>query len=306
MNYRDIQRTMKVGFMGADMRPPVPMPDPEKGRWLIRQAAEMGCSCLHYSVDFPETEAELSAIRAATEECGIELELRGAEMGRLRNVFELTGPNAGLAREDIAQRIRIMKRLGVRIMRLGYGSLRIEKSRFAPDGRRQLETIGKSLREAARIMEDNDVYLAVENHCDFKGADLAAMFDFVDSPHVGCALDTANAYTVFNDPDLEIAQLAPYTITTHIKDMLVIQEDVKPRIPFAPVGVAVGDGSIDIPLAIETLTRKARNPIGLHLGGEISWVRHAPDATPGQQAETVNGMIRRSVDYLHRYIRRDE
>jgi sugar phosphate isomerase/epimerase len=141
----------------------------------------MGCSCLHYSVDFPETQAELSAIRAATEEYGIELELRGAEMGRLRNVFELTGPNAGFAREDIAQRIRIMKRLGIRIMRLGYGSLRIEKSRFAPDGRRQLETIGKSLREAAKIMEDNDVYLAVENHCDFKGADLAAMFDFVDS-----------------------------------------------------------------------------------------------------------------------------
>ncbi|MBP7401272.1 MAG: sugar phosphate isomerase/epimerase [Clostridia bacterium] len=304
MNYQDIRRTMKVGFMGSDYRPPVPMPDPEKGRWLIREAAAMGCDCLHYSVDFPETEEELSAIRALTDEYGVELELRGAEMGRLRNVFELTGPDAAQARADIAQRIRIMKRLGSRILRLGYGSLRIEKSRFAPDGRKQLETVGRSLREAAKIMEDNDVYLAVENHCDFLGSELAAMFESVDSPHVGCALDTANAYTVFNDPDTEIVQLAPYAVTTHIKDMLVVQEDVKGRIPFMPVGVAVGDGSVDIPRAIETLVRKARHPEGLHLVVEMSWVRHDPDDTPEQRTEKVNGMIRRSVAYLQDYIGR--
>lgn len=305
MNYRDIQRTMKVGFMGSNYRPPVVMEDPDKGRWLIRKAAEMGCTCLHYSVDFPDTTEEIHAIRELTEEYGVELELRGAKLGALRNVFELAGSNATQARKDLLNRIRIMHLLGISICRLGYGSLRIEKSRFAPDGRKQLEEMGKSLKEAAKIMEEHNVYLAIENHCDFKAIDLARMFDQVDSPHVGCALDTANGYTVFNDPDLEIEQLAPYTITTHIKDMLMVQEDVKFRIPFVPVGVAVGDGSIDIPRAIETLTRKARNPLGLHLIVEMSWVRYPTDATDEQKAGLMNGMIERSVNYLKKYISRD-
>ncbi len=299
MNFRDIQKTMKIGIMGSNYVPPVEMSQPERGRWLIRKSAELGCDCLHYSVDFPETDEEIAAIRALLDETGVELELRA-----VRGVFELNGPDAAAARRSILDRIATMKRLGSRIMRCGYGSLRIEKSRFAPDGREQLRAIESSLKEAARIMEDQDVYLAVENHCDFLGADLARMFENVDSPHVGCALDTANGYTVFNDPDLEVAQLAPFAVTTHIKDMLMVQEHIGPRIPFAPYGVALGEGSVDLPRAIETITRKARNPVGLHMIVELGWVRYAPDATPAQRAEVANGMLHRSIGYLKDYLRR--
>lgn len=298
MNYRDIQKTMKIGIMGANYVPPVEMSQPEKGRWLIARSAELGCDCLHYSVDFPETDEEIGAIRDLLDKTGVELELRA-----VRGIYELAGPGAAQARQSILDRIVTMKRLGSRIMRSGYGSLRIEMSRFAPDGREQLRKIEASLKEAARIMEDQDVYLAIENHCDFKASDLANVFEAVDSPHVGCALDTANGYTVFNDPDLEVAQLAPYALTTHMKDMLMVQETVGPRIPFRPIGTALGEGSVNLPLAIETLTRKARSPIGLHMIVELGWIRYEADATPAQKAEIANGMLHRSIDYLRNYLR---
>ena len=298
MNYRDIQKTMKIGVMGANYVPPVEMSQPERGRWLIRKTADLGCNCLHYSFEFPETDEEIGAIRTLLDETGMELELRAP-----RGVFSLVGSGASEARAEILSRIVTMKKLGSRIMRCGYGSLRIEKSRFAPDTREQLASIEANLKEAARIMEDQDVYLAVENHCDFKAIDFVRIFEAADSLHVGCALDTANAYTVFNDPDLEVAQLAPYTVTTHLKDMLMMQ-DAGARIPFVPHGVGLGEGSVDIPLAIETLTRKARNPIGLNLIIELGWIQYPPDALPAQRAEIANGMLHRSIDYLRKYLGR--
>ena len=69
MKYRDIQKTMKIGVMGANYVPPVEMSPSERGRWLIRKTAELGCNCLHYSFEFPETDdEEIAKIRSRSEE----------------------------------------------------------------------------------------------------------------------------------------------------------------------------------------------------------------------------------------------
>jgi sugar phosphate isomerase/epimerase len=152
------------------------------------------------------------------------------------------------------------------------------------------------------MVEDHGMLLAIENHCDFTGKQWAEIFEIVGSKSVGTALDTANGYTVYCDPDDDVQDLAPYTITTHLKDMVVM--DVRnnefitaegPIIPMLPLGCAVGDGNVDIPLAIETMAAKSPCAEGLHLIIELGWQPTLPGMT---REETTLDMFHRSVEYL--------
>ena len=114
---------------------------------------------------------------------------------------------------------------------------------------------------------------AIENHCDFTGRQIAEVVAAVDSPAIGVALDTGNGFVVCSDPDEDVEILAPYTFTTHIKDMKVVDFPSElGLVPFQARGCAVGDGNVDIPQAIESLDRKCPRANGLHLVIEQGWL----------------------------------
>ena len=110
----------------------------------------------------------------------------------------------------------------------------------------------RNLKEAAKIFEDHKVYYVIENHCDFAGREFVRIFEAVDSTHAGSALDTGNGYTVYWDPNDDVDVLAPYAITTHIKDMRV-EDYESDLIPFQARGCALGEGHVDIPRVLELL-----------------------------------------------------
>lgn len=268
-----VRQTMKLGFIGFIYTPPDEITDPLEGfLWQVDKAAELGCQVFH-GRGYPNDRASLETVKDRLEEKGIEL-----EVGAPRELFELAGPDAASARKTVEAEIEVAKLLGSRIMRSGYGRLTIETSRFSKTNppEEQLEFITKNLEEAAKIYRANDIYYALENHCDFIGRDFVRIFDTVDSPYIGSALDTANGFTVYWDPNDDVEVLAPYAITTHIKDMKVSQHQ-SDLIMFQAQGCPLGEGHVDIPRAIDLLEKHSPHADGLHLVIEQGWLAYEPD-----------------------------
>ena len=260
---------MKLGFIGY-IYPPAPEINKPLDylKWQLVKAHELECEVLHVSSPMPTEKAEEDELRGLLNKYGIELELRVG-----RDVFELTGPNAAAARKNIVERIKYARSFGVKILRNGYGTLKEETTRFNKKNpvKAQLDFLTGNLKEAAKIFEANDMLYALENHCDFTGRELATVFERVNSANVGAALDTANGYTVFCDPNDDVKDLAPYSITTHIKDSKVMDYKGDDIMPYLPLGCPLGDGNVDIAEAIQILREQSPHAQGLHLVLEQGW-----------------------------------
>lgn len=287
-------QTMRTGFTGF-CYPLPPEVDPEqKISWVIGHAAALGCGCLHLTT-LPGDADLLRHWRALAEQNDIEIELMAA------GLFDLAGPQAEEARASLQTSIAAARQLGCRILRTGYGRLTAATSRFnrALPVEQHLERLAACLRLAAPLVEDNGLLLAIENHCDFTGREMAALFEMTGSPVIGAALDTANGYTVFCDPNDDVQVLAPYAVTTHLKDMRVIDSGDPRLVPLLPEGCVLGQGNVDIPAAIRTLAEKSPWAHGLHLVIEVGWLPPVPGKSP---AEVTRETIDASLLYLQRLV----
>ncbi|HLY18400.1 MAG TPA: TIM barrel protein [Bryobacteraceae bacterium] len=74
---------------------------------------------------------------------------------------------------------------------------------------------------ALRIVEKLQVPLALENHKDFTAEEMAALMRERSSRWLGVCLDTGNNISLLDDPMEAVEVLAPFAISTHIKDMSV-------------------------------------------------------------------------------------
>jgi len=245
------------------MGPFYPVPDDvaseDRVEWLFRRSNELGCGTMDYAFPFEDSDEAVAKLKHLMETYGIEPDLRAP-----RSLF---GDDPGASRKEMQIRCKTMHKLGLNIIRSGYGRNTIPFSRFSPDikVKAHMQKLIDCLSNVAGVLEDEGIYLAIENHCDFIAQEFVVMFDAVDSPNVGCALDTGNGITVFNDPNVEYKLLAPYAITTHIKDMNIIADNAPDHVPFMSCNALMGEGIVDIEDAIETLARKSKHAQGLHL-----------------------------------------
>jgi sugar phosphate isomerase/epimerase len=78
-----------------------------------------------------------------------------------------------------------------------------------------------ALPRAKPWIERQRIPVGIENHKDFRIQELVALLRSVDSPYLGACVDFGNNVAFLEDP-LELAEaLAPFAITTHLKDMAV-------------------------------------------------------------------------------------
>ena len=259
MGYDKIIKSMKVGFMGPFYPVPADVAAENRVEWLFRRSKEMGCTTMDYAFPFDDTADDVAKLKNLMETYGIEPDLRAP-----RNLFD---EDREAARKDMKIRCESMHKLGLHIIRSGYGRNTVPSSRFNPDVcvKDHMKKWVDCLKNVAGVLEDEGIYLAIENHCDFIAQEFVEMYDDIDSPNVGCALDTGNGITVFNDPNVEYKLLAPYAITTHIKDMNIIADNAPDHVPFMACNALMGEGIVNIEDAIETLARKSKHAQGLHL-----------------------------------------
>ena len=109
----------------------------------------------------------------------------------------------------------------------------------------------QSLRLAEPIVRKHKIKLAVENHKDWRAVEMVELIKLIGSEWVGVTLDFGNNISLLESPMEVISTLAPYSFSTHVKDMGV-QEYEK---GFLLSEVPLGQGIVDLPAAVALCKR---------------------------------------------------
>jgi len=126
--------------------------------------------------------------------------------------------------------------------------------------RRFREDSGRSLALAGPIAEKHGVKLAVENHKDLQAEELVDLIKKIGRASVGVCVDTGNNLALLETSEKVAATLAPYALSSHIKDMGV--EEYADG--FLLAEVPLGRGILDLPMILATL-RRARPELRFNL-----------------------------------------
>jgi sugar phosphate isomerase/epimerase len=149
----------------------------------------------------------LAAVRAAAEERGLFL--------------ELSVPAAALADEAAFGRAAgVSRALGVSVWRVAlvYGR-RYEDFHGMEDWLAFTARWRAALPRAAGWLERADIEAGIENHKDLLAPEMADLLRAVGSPKLGACLDFGNNLALLEDPMDTVEILAPFAVTTHLKDM---------------------------------------------------------------------------------------
>ncbi|MCU1294858.1 MAG: xylose isomerase [Bryobacterales bacterium] len=133
------------------------------------------------------------------------------------------------------------------------GTRRYEAFKSLDDWRAHVAESHKSLAAARAVLDKYKIPLGVENHKDWTADELVSAMKQYGTEYLGVCLDFGNNLSLLDDPMDVIEKLAPFTISTHLKNMgtrpdsdgLLLSE------------VLLGDGYLDLPRAIG-LVRQAR------------------------------------------------
>ena len=201
--------------------------------------------------------------------------LGGNDPGRLREVRELVEHHGmfievdsrGTDPEHLGAMLRLCEAVGADVLRT-YASC-------GGDLARELAEAPGHLRELVPMCADLGIHIGVENHEYETSAEVLEIVRGVDSEWVGTHVDTGNSMMAWEEPVAATAALAPYAVSSHFKDHIVIVED-EPLV----VGVTVGTGSIDCAECFRLLAEKS--PL-VRLITEVCYGYSAPFRRPQEQ-----------------------
>ena len=142
--------------------------------------------------------------------------------------------------ENILRGLRVAKAVGASSMRCFMGS-GVDRT-----GKHPIEALMENTAQLFRSVRaqalDLGVRIALENHAgDMQAHELRTVIEEAGPDAVGACLDTGNPMWVVEDPLVSLEVLAPYVVTTHVRDSAVCEH---PRGATAQ-WVALGDGSVD-------------------------------------------------------------
>ncbi len=161
------------------------------------------------------------------------------------------------------------------------------------DWRESVAQTRATIDAALRIIEKHQLPLAIENHKDWTADELAALMKEKSSRWLGVCLDTGNNISLLDDPMATVETLAPYAVTSHVKDM-----DVAPYADgFLLSEMPLGGGLLDMrrivdsirtarPQARITLEMITRDPLEVPCLTDKYWVTF-PDRSGSYLARTL-------------------
>lgn len=124
---------------------------------------------------------------------------------------------------------------------------------FHPDVMTQLADRYHAFKKNISLMEDLELQISIENHCDTYADEVIWLVKQLNHPSIGACLDTINALCVLEGPEACAEKMAPYANCCHFCDnKLVIDPDGTHSI-----GVSIGDGDIDCAKILKMLKEKA-------------------------------------------------
>ena len=212
-------------------------------------AAKWNVKVVHFSeIRFLGTlEPEnLRKVRARADELGIDVEIGMRSICPTSGMFDA---KQGTAEEQLGKMIEAAKIVRSPIVRavLGSGADR----RGGID--RHIDETVKVLKTAAPRLNDAGIKVAIENHAgDMQARELKRLVESAGPEIVGVCLDSGNPVWTIEDPHLTLETLAPYVLTSHMRDSALWN---------TPDGAAVrwtrmGDGNMGMEDYIRTYIAK--------------------------------------------------
>jgi len=108
---------------------------------------------------------------------------------------------------------------------------------------RHMESMIQVLRRSRAKAMDAGIKIAIENHAgDMQGPQLKTVIEEAGRDFVGACLDSGNPLWTLEDPHLTLETLAPYVLTSHVRDSAVWRE----KNGVAVQWVRMGEGNIGI------------------------------------------------------------
>ena len=250
---------------------------------FIDFAQELGLDNVQYSSRenlASHEEAYLLSVKEYAARRGLTIEIGMGSIDRHAASFR---PQFGSGEEQLSDMIRAAAIIGSPVVRCFLGS-QDERAGAVPLAEHIAECV-RVIQAVAPLACERGIKVALENH---GGVDLLAreMIELVEragTETVGVCLDTGNPAYAGEDPLLAVELLAPYTITTHIRDT---------RIWATPDGalaqwVPMGAGNLDIQRVVAILAAQAPDaPLNLEVitGVEPQTLPYLdPDSTFWQQ-----------------------
>lgn len=149
--------------------------------------------------------------------------------------------------EDVAhfeQNVIRAKEAGANVLRtVCSGGRRYEILHTAEGFREMQKNALLSMQLAEPILQKHKVKLGVENHKDWRSDEHVAMLKQIGSEWVGATVDFGNNMSLLEDSLTVVTNLAPYAMSTHVKDMGV--EEYTDG--FLLSEVPLGKGVLDLP-----------------------------------------------------------
>ncbi|MCI0513509.1 sugar phosphate isomerase/epimerase [candidate division KSB1 bacterium] len=208
---------------------------------------------------------------------------------RAHNLFLEYGA-MGIDPTYLRQELATCKLLDSPVLRTFVGFTRYsKKTNLTREVTQAIQNLSAVMPDAA----DFDIKIALENHGDFTADEMLAVMQSVAHPYLGVCLDLGNFLFTLENPLMAVTKLAPYTVTTHFKDYALQMTNYG----FKAFGVALGEGCIDLPIALRLLIEKNKlDRIVLEI----------PVAAEGDEKATLqkeDHIIQRSVQYAREVLK---
>jgi sugar phosphate isomerase/epimerase len=204
-------------------------------------ASKLGARVVHFSeIRFLGglEDQHVRQVAAHAQKLGIQLEIGMRSICPTSKAFD---PKQGTAEEQIERVMHAAKLAGSKIVRAFLGTSEDRRGPIPIEG--HIENAARVLRNVKSKAQDLGLMIAIENHAgDMQGRELRQLIEGAGKDFVGAVLDSGNPVWVLEDPHETLEAVAPYVLTSHVRDSAVWR---------TPDGAAVawtrmGEGNIGI------------------------------------------------------------
>ena len=223
---------------------------------LLEYSATLGLDNVHFSErrNFASLEpAYLLSLKRRADELGLAIEVGMGSFDKLSSSFQ---PQHGSGEEQLSQMLRAAQIVESPVVRCFLGS---QNDRMgAVSIQQHVAECARTLKAVAPLARDLGIRVAVENHggVDLLARELKELVEEVGTDAVGVTLDTGNPAYGAEDPVLTAEVLAPYVVSSHVRDTRVWAVEDGAMAQWAPLG----EGNVDLGRIVEILREKAPNP----------------------------------------------
>jgi sugar phosphate isomerase/epimerase len=218
---------------------------------LIDYAAQMKTDSLFITdlMAFESFEdAYLNDLRKKAADVGVQIVLGSWSICPTSKSFKDTW---GTAVEHGALTMRMAKALGSPAARFILGAANDRKTPGGIQARiADTVTVCKELKP---YYENLGVKIAIENHAgDMQSAELVELIEAAGKEYVGANMDTGNGMWTLEDPLVTLNNLAPYVLTTSLRDTMLWESPNGATAQW----VAMGDGVVDFATFFDLFEKK--------------------------------------------------